>query len=821
MATPETTIRRAGRAHPATKALRAGFFSLLAAGAALTAANGAADGDEREDRFAQLRAELPTPNVYRTASGAPGHEYWQQQVDYVIDVELDDENQSIAGSERITYHNNSPDTLRYLWLLVEPNLYGPDAHAVATSLAPNLSSGMSFDAMNALMERRRFDGGATITNVQTLSGQPLDHTVVNTTMRVDLPEPLAPGKTFQFSLDWSYRINDSDVIGGRTGFEFFEEDGNYLYEMAQWFPRLCSYTDYMGWQNKEFLGRGEFTLEFGDYLVNITVPDDHVVASTGVLQNPDDCLKPEWKERLEEARTSDRPVLIVTREEAEANETTAPEGTKTWTYAAENVRDFAWASSRKFMWDAKLHGVEGGRDVWAMSYWPKEGDPLWSLYSTHSIIHTLDVYSKFTFPYPYPVAISVNGPVGGMEYPMICFNGPRPEEDGTYSERTKYGLISVIIHEVGHNWFPMIVNSDERQWTWMDEGLNTFVQFLAESEWQDEYPSRRGEPQNMTRYMTSENSVPIMTNSESIPQFGNNAYGKPATALNVLRETIMGRELFDFAFKEYSRRWMFKRPEPADLFRTMEDASGVDLDWFWRAWFYTTDHTDIAILGATRYTVDTRDPSIENERRREERDGAPLTKSKERNRDLPKYIEQYPELADFYNTYDELEVTDADVQQYMRFVEGLSGDEREMLGSEMRFYVVELENQGGIPMPIILDAHLEDGGTQRVRVPAEIWRMNETTVSKLVITDQDVTRFVLDPQLETADADLSDNVWPPEFGDERLRLFPGRSWRGGSNPMRRAREAEAKRLGQGEGEGAAEDAGEPEDEGDDEDQDAR
>lgn len=781
--------------------LRAGFLAFLAAGVALTAANGAEDSDERVDRFAQLRAELPTPNSYRTASGAPGHEYWQQQVDYVIDVTLGDDDQTIDGSERITYHNNSPDTLRYLWLLVEPNLYGPDAHAVATSLAPNLSSGMSFDAMHALLERERFDGGAKITNVQTLSGEALEHTVVNTTMRVDLPEPLAPGKTFQFSLDWEYRINDSDVIGGRTGFEFFEEDGNYLYEMAQWFPRLCSYTDYMGWQNKEFLGRGEFTLEFGNYLVNITVPDDHVVASTGVLQNPDECLEPEWKERLEEAKTSDRPVLIVTREEAEANETTAPEGTKTWTFAAENVRDFAWASSRKFLWDAKLHQVEGGREVWAMSYWPKEGDPLWGLYSTHSIIHTLNVYSKFTFPYPYPVAISVNGPVGGMEYPMICFNGPRPEEDGTYSERTKYGLISVIIHEVGHNWFPMIVNSDERQWTWMDEGLNTFVQFLAESEWQDEYPSRRGEPQNMTRYMTSENSVPIMTNSESIPQFGNNAYGKPATALNVLRETIMGRELFDFAFKEYSRRWMFKRPEPADLFRTMEDASGVDLDWFWRSWFYTTDHTDIALLGATRYTVDTRDPSIENERRREERDGAPLTKSKERNRDLPKYVQQYPELVDFYNTYDDLEVSDADVKQYMRFVDGLSGDERDMLGAETRFYVVELENQGGIPMPIILDAHLEDGGTQRVRVPAEIWRMNQTTVTKLVITDQDVTRFVLDPQLETADADLADNVWPPEFGDERLRLNPSRNWRGGSNPMRRARDEEAKRLGKSEDEG--------------------
>ena len=771
-------------------ALRTGFLSALALGVAY-----GSGPEERDDQFAQLRAELPTPNVYRTASGAPGHEYWQQQVDYVIDVELDDENQSITGQERITYRNNSPDTLRYLWLLVEPNLFSPQAHAVQTTLAPNLDSGMSFDAMKAMLERQSFDGAAKVSNVTDLYGDPLEHTVVNTTMRIDLPEPLHSGETFQFSLDWTYRINDSSTIGGRTGFEFFEKDGNYLYEMAQWFPRLCAYTDYMGWQNKEYLGRGEFTLEFGDYLVSITAPDDHVVASTGVLQNPDEVLEPVWKERLKEAETADEPVLIVTKEEAEANETTAPEGTKTWTYAAENVRDFAWASSRKFIWDAKLHEIEGGEPVWAMSYWPKEGHALWERYSTHSVIHTLNVYGKFTFPYPYPIAISVNGPVGGMEYPMICFNGPRPEEDGTYSARTKHGLISVIIHEVGHNWFPMIVNSDERQWTWMDEGLNTFVQFLAESEWQETYPSRRGEPANMTSYMTSSAQMPIMTNSESILQFGNNAYGKPATALNVLRETILGRELFDFAFKEYSTRWMFKRPEPADLFRTMEDASGVDLDWFWRSWFFTTDHTDIAITGATRYTIDTRNPEIEKAERRAERDARPITQSKRRNRDLPKYVEQYPDLVDFYNTFDALAVTDRDVETYEKFMKGLSDEEREMLGSDARFYVVELENRGGIPMPVIIDAHLEGGETFQVRVPAEIWRKNPDQVTKLIMSDKDVTKFVLDPLLETADADTTNNVWPPEMGDEKLRLNKGGGFfrGGGSNPMREAQKQKAKR----------------------------
>lgn len=752
-----------------------------------------AGGDGRVDRFAQLRAELPTPNAYRTASGAPGHDYWQQQVDYKIEVSLDDETQTISGSEAISYHNNSPDELRYLWLLVEPNLFTPEAHAVATSLAPNLDSGMSFSGLKAMMERQTFDGGAKISSVRDLFGNDLEHTVVNTTMRIDLPEPLQPGETFEFALDWQHKVNPSKTIGGRTGVEFFEEDGNYLYEMAQWFPRLCAYTDYMGWQNKEYLGRGEFTLEFGNYVVSITVPDDHVVASTGVLQNPKSCLKPEWIERLKVAETADEPVLIVTKDEAAANETTAPTGTKTWTYAAQNVRDFAWASSRKFLWDAKLHQSPEGDPVWAMSYWPKEGEPLWSRYSTHSIIQTLDVYGKFTFPYPYPVAISVNGPVGGMEYPMICFNGPRPEKDGTYSAGTKHGLISVIIHEVGHNWFPMIVNSDERQWTWMDEGLNTFCQFLAESEWQDKYPSRRGDPANMARYMTSQAQVPIMTNSESVLQFGNNAYGKPATALNVLRETVMGRELFDFAFKEYSRRWMFKRPEPADLFRTMEDASGVDLDWFWRGWFFTTEHTDIAILGVKQYRIDTQNPEIEKTLRLERREGRPVTMSTLRNAELPKYVERYPALVDFYNTYDELDITAKDVATYEKFIEGRSDEEKAMLESEIRFITIELENQGGLPMPVILEAHFADGSTSETRVPAEVWRSNTATITKMIVADKDVVKIVLDPHSETADADTDDNVWPQAIDTGRLRLRADRERGSRGNPMKSAQD-EAKKL---------------------------
>ena len=769
--------------------LLAVLFALpLALGVALSAG-----GDDRVDRFAQLREELPSPSSYRTASGAPGHEYWQQQVDYRIEVELDDERQAIRGSERITYHNNSPDALTYLWLQVEPNFFAPQSHAVATTLAPNLDAGMTFEATRALLERRTFDGGAKISNLKGAGGDPLEFALVDTTMRVDLPAPLKSGETFEFSLDWAYAISDQRKFGGRSGWEFFEDDGNYLYEMAHWFPRLCAYTDYTGWQNKEFLGRGEFTLEFGDYVVSITAPGDHIVASTGVLQNPDEVLLPVWRERLALAETSETPVLIVTRDEAEANESTAPEGTKTWTFAAENVRDFAWASSRKFIWDAKLHEIEGGDPVWAMSYWPKEGHELWEPYSTHSVIHTLNAYGKYTFPYPYPVAISVNGPVGGMEYPMICFNGPRPAKDGTYTARSKYGLISVIIHEVGHNWFPMIVNSDERQWTWMDEGLNTYVQFLAESEWEDDYPSRRGEPGKMTGYMTSTNQVPIMTNSESILQFGNNAYGKPATALNILRETIVGRELFDFAFKEYSRRWMFKRPEPADLFRTLEDASGVDLDWFWRGWFYSTDHTDLALMGVTRYRIDSQDPEAEKGRRRAEREAEPTTLSEARNRDLPKYVADFPELVDFYNTYDELDVTPGDVRKYEKLLESRDESQQELLRSELNFFVIEVANQGGLVMPVILDLEFTDGSHESVRIPAEIWRSNDPTIKKLVISEKDLARVKLDPNRETADADLSDNVWPPEMQERPIRLKPQPQRGSGPNPMRDAQK-EADKL---------------------------
>lgn len=721
------------------------------------------------DKFKQLGEDLPTANDYRAASGAPGNRYWQQRADYTIDVELDDAHQRITGKETITYHNLSPDSLSYLWLQVDQNIWAKDSDSYRTMTAPSFKD-LPFHTIDNLIARRDFDGGYKITSVKDARGAALPYTIVQTMMRIDLPQPLAPGASFAFSVEWNYNINDQKRIGGRTGYEFFKEDGNYLYEIAQWFPRMAAYDDVSGWQHKQFLGSGEFTLEFGNYRVRITVPDDHIVAATGVLQNPQEVLTRAQRERLEQAKTAKQPVYIVTPAEAKANEANKPRGKKTWVFFADNVRDFAFASSRKFMWDAQLHDVNGNR-VMAMSYYPKEGNPLWERYSTQAIMHTLNVYSRYTFTYPYPVAISVNGPVGGMEYPMICFNGPRPETDGTYAQSTKFALISVVIHEVGHNFFPMIVNSDERNWTWMDEGLNTFLQYLSEQEWERGYPSRRGEPKYITEYMASENQVPIMTQSDSVLQFGNNAYGKPATALNILRETVLGRELFDYSFREYARRWKFKRPMPADFFRTMEDASGVDLDWFWRGWFYSTDHTDISIEHVRLYTIDTRNPEVEKERARAEKAAQPETLADQRNKSQAKRNEQFPTLNDFYNTYDEFKVTASDREEFQKYLATLTEEERAMLNLGLNFYVIELKNVGGLVMPVILQIDYTDGTTEELRIPAEIWRYDNYNVSKLIMTNKEIKSIALDPHLETADVELENNFFPRRPVKSRFQLF--------------------------------------------------
>ncbi|MCC9599417.1 M1 family metallopeptidase [Stieleria sp. JC731] len=736
------------------------------------------------DPFAQLDPWWPTPTDTRIASGAPGPAYWQQRADYEIDVTIDDENQRIIGKEKVHYHNKSPHTLSYIWVQLDQNRFRQGSDALTTATAPSLSPRISFQAMKTIMASQIFDGGYKIAAVTDESGKELSYRDVGTMMRIDLPEPLKPGKSTTFGIEYSYNIVDAKTIRSRGGKEYFEDDDNYIYEIAQWFPRVASYTDFGAWQHKAFLGRGEFTLELGDYIVRITVPEEMVVASTGVLINGDDVLKPEWSERLETAKEATRPMFIVTPEEAKENESVRSKKTKTWEFKADNVRDFAFAASRKFIWDAM--GVEvGSQTVMSMSYYPNEAEPLWSQYSTESVAHTLEVYGRYSFEYPYPVAISVNGPVYGMEYPMICFNGPRPEEDGTYSKATKYGLISVVIHEVGHNFFPMIVNSDERQWTWMDEGLNTFLQYLTEQEWEENYPSRRGEPANIVGYMRGGNQRPIMTGSEEILQFGDNAYGKPATALNILRETILGRELFDHAFREYARRWKFKRPTPSDFFRTMEDASGTDLDWFWRGWFYSTKHVDLGITNVQLYQIDAGDPDEAAERKRQEKDKEEPSISELRNKDLPRRIEWQPGLKDFYNNpdYDEDKVEEDDRKSFQKFLDGLDSDERAMLRRTTNFYVVEFENHGGLVMPIILRVYYGDSTTETMTMPAQIWRQNSKRVKKLITSDKEIVRMELDPHQQTADVNMGNNHWPEKLVPSRFKLFKssGKS----KNPMQR------------------------------------
>ena len=748
---------------------------LIAAAAVCFTVNQAATAQAFEDKFRQLNDDkFRSPNIYRTASGAPGHAYWQQEADYKIQVALDDENQRITAKSTITYTNNSPDTLRYLWVQLDQNRFKKDSIGPQSRATGSLER-VSFSRMESMLTQESFPAGYELTEISKENGEPLAHYVNDTMLRLDLSEPLKSGDSVTFNINWQFNIIEAEVLGGRGGYEYFEEDGNYLYEMAQWFPRMAAYYDAEGWQNKQFVGNGEFALEFGDYRVEITVPADHIVASTGVLQNPEDVLTSIQRQRLEAARNADEPIKIVTEEEALENQKEGISETKTWIFEAEKVRDFAWASSRKFIWDAQGY-KKNDTDVLAMSFYPEEGNPLWERYSTASIIHTIEHYNDYSFDYPYPVAISVNGPVGGMEYPMITFNGPRPyvdEDSGEkyYSKRTKYGLISVIIHEIGHIYFPMIVNTDERQWTWMDEGINTYLQFLAEQKWEKDYPSWRGEPRNITRYMASSNQMPIMTNSESILQFGNNAYGKPATALNILRETIVGRDLFDFAFRENAQRWKFKRPTPEDLFRTLEDASGVDLDWFWRGWFYSTDHVDISLEQVNQLTINTQDPEVEKAWAEKQHDAEPESLTTKRNADVNYKIHQQPQLADFYNENDEFTVTNADRNEYRKLIEGLNDEQKQMLENGSNFYVLDFANKGGLVMPILLDLHYEDGTKEHVRIPAEVWRRSPESVSKLLIRDKTLTQVIVDPNWETADVDTDNNYWPARAVPSRIELF--------------------------------------------------
>lgn len=763
-------------------AISASFFA-LAIGAASTPALASPVEQTKsgyQDKFRQLEGEeWPTPTDYRNASGAPGYRYWQQKVDYDVKARLDEAKRTVSGSETVRYVNNSPDALPYLWLLLDQNQYKRDSIEAMTETVSG--DKISLAEVRRLKRLKEWEGGFTITAVRDASGRALPFTVVDSLLRIDLAQAVAPnGGETSFSIEWSFPMAENKVVGGRSGYECFTqpgEDGNCIFEGAQWFPRLAVYSDYEGWHNKAFLGSGEFTLEFGDYRVALTVPADHVVSATGVLQNPDQALSAAQRQRLEQAKTATSPVYIVTPEEAVAAERGKASGEKTWIFSATNVRDFGWASSRKFAWDAMGVKQDYAEQplVMAMSFFPKEARPLWDAYSTKSIAHTIDVYGKFAFPYPYPVAQSVNGPVGGMEYPMITFNGPRPVKDKktgnlTYTERAKYGLIGVVIHEIGHNWFPMIVNSDERQWTWMDEGLNTFLQFQAERLWDKDYPARRGEPKDIAEYMLSTNQMPLMTQSDSVLQFGANGYAKPATALTILRETVLGRDLFDRAFREYATRWRFKHPTPYDFFRTMEESSGVDLDWFWRGWFYSTDHVDIALDKVVRATLEPADATAAAAERKKRRDAEPGSLTAARNAGQQTVVERDPATRDFYDSIDPLDATAADKRKAAENFADLTAEEKEARQVTDNFYRFSFSNRGGLVMPVILKMDFSDGTSETARIPAEVWRYNQKAVTWQFVTPKTLTRAEVDPLWETADADRSNNVFTGQIDPKTLGI---------------------------------------------------
>lgn len=748
-------------------------------------------GSNHGNRFEQLGTMLQTPNMYRSASGAPGPKYWQQRADYDIDVQLDDAAQKLTGAETITYFNNSPDPLTYIWLQLDENEHDPKSDNQSFNES-RMSDKMTLSTLNSILPPKQ-DLGVKITKLTDAEGKTLPYTINQTMLRIDLPKPLMPGEKYRFKVAWWYNISDRMTIGGRGGYEYFPEDKNYLYTIAQWYPRLAVYSDFQGWQNKQFTGRGEFALTFGNFKVRMTVPADHVVGATGECQNYKEMLSAAQYQRWQQAQNSKEPVEVVTLDDAKKAIQGHASSTKTWVYEAQNVRDFAWVSSRRLVWDALPTNVEGNK-VMAMSYYGPEAYPLYHRYSSKVVAHTLKSYSKHTIPYPYPVAISVEA-ANGMEYPMICFNYGRADKDGTYSEATKNGMIGVIIHEVGHNFFPMIVNSDERQWTWMDEGLNTFCQFMAEQEWDSNFPSGRGPAHKIVDYMKmpKDQLEPIMTNSENIVQFGPNAYAKPATGLNILRETIMGRELFDFSFREYARRWAFKHPTPADFFRTMEDASAVDLDWFWRGWFFGIEPVDISLDSVKWFRMDGNDPEKTAKTAQATYDKNMDHIARQRNKAAGvKYaVDQDTSLQDFYSKWNRFEVSQEDKDAYSKFYNGLSAEEKALYDSKKNFYQLTFSNKGGLVMPLIIEWTFADGTRETDRISAYIWRKNENEVTKVFAKDKQVVAVKLDPLRETADIDESNNSWPREAAPSQFELFKAQGGvRGastGDNPMKKAR----------------------------------
>ena len=715
-------------------------------------------------KFEQLDQLLPTPNSYRTGAGAPGQNYWQQRADYVINVEVDDKTQLLTGSETITYHNNSPETLTFLWLQLDQNILADNNMTSQTKTGVVRDSvPAGFFNMMTGVKTSDYKGGYNIKSVKDATGKALPYTINNTMMRVDLPAPLKTGEKFTFAIDWSYTEYNRQIFNQRGGYEYFPEDGNYVYTFAQWFPRMCVFDDYEGWQNKQFLGQSEFALVFGNYRVRITVPADHIVGATGTIQNPKDVLSKEQIERFEKAKKAfDKPVFIVTQDEAVQKEKTKSTKKATWEFYAENVRDFAFASSRKFIWDAQAVKV-GDKTPLAMSLYPKEGNPLWEKESTKAIKNALEIYSERTFNYPYPVAYSIHTANQGMEYPMICFNGSRPNKDGTYSQQKLVGLVQVVVHEVGHNFFPMIVNSDERQWTWMDEGLNTFLEKETVRVRYPELYSTHGTPKGIIPFMKGDKSQmrPIMSNGDDMRynEFGANGYTKPSAALTLLRETVMGPELFDKAFKEYSERWAFKHPKPADFFRTMEDASGVDLDWFWRGWFYSTDNVDVAVDEVKWFQL--KNEQIDPEKKNIKTKKGDLTAEKNTGKNANDFSSG-PEPFTMLNTPDQMygefrsRINDADIRKKL---EGKN------------IYQIKFKNVGGLVTPLVIEWTYKDGSKEIERIPAEIWRINENEVVKVFVKEKEAVNIVLDPNFELADVEMNNNVFPKKTTESRFDQF--------------------------------------------------
>ena len=717
-------------------------------------------GHTNQNKFKQLYDEFATPNAYRSASGAPGPSYYQQKADYKMKILLDDDKQMLYGEQEVVYTNNSPSTLEYLWLQLDQNIRKKDSPSL-------LKNSQSVEEINTISRfanshlKEPFDGGFNITSVTNSNGDNLSFTINQTMLRINLQTPLSPGDVYSFNVKWWYNINNHVIDRARSGYEYFEEDNNRAYVIAQFFPRMCVYNDVEGWQNHQFWGNGEFALPFGDYEVDITVPANFILDATGELINRKEVFSKKMMERYELAKNSfNKPVLIVNQDEAEKNEKTSTKKTKTWKFKAENVRDYAFATSKKFIWDMMAVKV-GNKNVMAVSLYPKEGNPLWEEWSTLAVAQTLKTVSDFTFDYPYHKAISVHAKNQGMEYPLICWNYGRPEKDGSYSDRVKFGMISVIIHEIAHNYFPMIVNSDERQWGWMDEGLDTFVQYLAEQEFGKNYPSRRGPAKKIISYMSYDQDflAPIMSNPENVYQLGPNAYGKPATALNLLRETVMGEELFDFAFKTYSRRWMFKHPTPEDFFRTMEDASAVDLDWFWRGWFYTTDYVDIGVekIRELKFSDSAPEDYLKNLSDR----GIEMS-------DVPPLIFAVQDDNENFNEIQPFELS-PNLKNYLE--ENFTQKELSKFSSTNYFYEISFNKPGGLVMPIIVEYTYEDGTSFREKYPAQIWRKNDSEYKRVLVSSKKIVGVQIDPDEKTADVNSTNNIWPRKINETNFDKF--------------------------------------------------